>query len=356
MSIKIKSNLIKITRPEAEKVDRRKHYRFDRNEKTDLFDKEDFTKIIKSIDSYDLVAYPNLEPLYKAIALNSNVSRNEILLTSGGDQGVKMIFETFKTDSIINSNPNYAMYSVYAKMYGVKEKIYGYDKNLKIDIKNLISKIDHSTKLLIISNPGHNGLLLKKDDIIKVIKNALIHNCLVVIDEAYIDFTEEESLAGLIKKFSNLIVLRTMSKAYGIAALRVGYLLSQKENIKNLYKVKPVYEVSGLSSKIGTYLMNNQSIKNDYIKKINISKLFLIGFFEKYNIDYLQSDTNFIYFNINNRNDGLYKFLKEREIFIKKAPKVYPFSKYLRLTIGNKNQMKFFMEAVKLFLKKTLKQ
>ena len=287
MSIKIKSNLIKITRPEAEKVDRWKHYRFDRNEKTDLFDKEDFTKIIKSIDSYDLVAYPNLEPLYKAIALNSNVSRNEILLTSGWDQGVKMIFETFKTDSIINSNPNYAMYSIYAKMYGVKEKIYGYDKNLKIDIKNLISKIDHSTKLLVISNPGHNGLLLKKDDIIKVIKNALIHNCLVVIDEAYIDFTEEESLAGLIKKFSNLIVLRTMSKAYGIAALRVGYLLSQKENIKNLYKVKPVYEVSGLSSKIGTYLMNNQSIKNDYIKKINISKLFLIGFFEKYNIDYL---------------------------------------------------------------------
>ena len=352
MPIKIKDSLTKITRPEAEKVDRQNHQRLDRNEKTDLFDKENFTKIIRTINSYDLVAYPNLEPLYKAIVFNLNIPRDQILLTTGGDQGVKMIFETFETDFVINSNPNYAMYSVYANMFGVKEKIYNYDNNLKIDTKNLISKIDHRTKLIIISNPGHNGILIKTEDVIKVIKNALKNNCLVVIDEAYIDFSKEESLVRFIKKFKNLIILRTMSKAYGIASLRVGYLLSQKENIESLYKVKPVYEVSGLSSKIATYLINNQGIKNDYVKTIQKNKIFLINFFEKLKINYLQSDTNFIYFSVNLRNDDLFEFLKERDIFIKKAPKVYPFSKYLRLTIGNKNQMIFFIEAVKLFLKK----
>ena len=132
MALKAKKKILSISRPRPENINRIDFYRFDRNERTDLFDSKVFEKLINQIDPFDLIAYPNLEPLYESIASYHSINRGSILLTTGGDQGAKMIFETYvtKKHSIINTSPNYAMYSLYAQMFGAREYLINYNQDL----------------------------------------------------------------------------------------------------------------------------------------------------------------------------------------------------------------------------------
>ena len=350
MVLKPKKKLLNISRPEPENINRKNFYRFDRNERTDLFDLKVFEKLMNQIDAYDLIAYPNLMPLYESIASYHSIDKEKILLTSGGDQGVKMIFETYitKKDNVINTYPNYAMYSVYTQMFGAGEIILNYDQNLTLDIENLINQINSKTKLITISNPGHNGICIPTKKIVKILKAAKKTKTLVIIDEAYSDFSGNTAIK-LINNFENLILLRTMSKAFGIASLRVGYLISNQENINNIYKVKPVHEISGVSFKIAKYLIDNEQIKNNYVNEVNQSKKTLIKFFKKQKIKYYESDTNFMYFSLNQFNNDFYDFLITKKVYIKKAPNTAPFSNFLRITIGNNEQILMFISNLKSF-------
>ena len=273
--------------------------------------------------------------------------KNKIIITSGGDYAIRHLFETYllEGDSIINTNPNYAMYSVYAKIFGVNEISVEYDESLMLDFNLIKNKIIKTTKLIIISNPGHNGIKLKRRDLINLISFAEERGIIILIDEAYIDFTKGSYIKD-VNQFSNLFVLRTMSKGFGIASLRVSYLVSSEKNISNLFKVKPAHEISGVSAKIAKYLIQNLEIKKKYLDEISKNKKLIINYFKKNNIDFLPTQTNFIYFKTKLNSDFIKLKLIEENIYIKNSPEVKPFQNYLRLTLGSENQMNFFMHAL----------
>ena len=128
-------DLIKdIIRPLPDKSERLDVYRFDRNERTTEFSREEFKEMLSTLTPYDLVAYGELEPLYEKTAAWLKVKRENVLLTSGSDTGIKTIFETFvgKDEQVLNLQPNYAMFSVYAKMFGAVEVKGLYEKNLTL--------------------------------------------------------------------------------------------------------------------------------------------------------------------------------------------------------------------------------
>ena len=343
-------NLKNIIRPEPEKNTREEFIRLDRNERTTLFEEKQFKEIMSQISPYDLTPYANLESLYCNISNWLNIKREEILVTHGSEQAIKMIFETFvsRGTKVLNFNPNFAMYAVYSEIFNADVTELYYNENLEIDAKELTEKVQSGLDLIFISNPGHNGKLLSKNQILSIIKVAAKNSTFVVIDEAYGDFCGF-SMVEFIKEYDNFAIIKTLSKAFGLASLRVGFIISNSKIIDELYKIKPVHEISGISSKIASYFIENISLRDDYIKEVEKSKIFLYKEFKKLQIKFFTSDSNFIYFSLGESYDVkiVLDYFKSKGILIKNGANIKPYLKLLRITVGEINQMMTFIKILK---------
>ncbi len=356
--IQSKKILLDIKRPGYDDSKRINILRLEKNERTTLFSKGEFDKILETITPFDLTAYGELEPLYQTVCNYLNINRSELLLTAGSDIGIKSIFETFITegDEFINFFPNYAMFSVYGKMFGAREIVKNYNEYLKFDILDLINSINYKTRLIVISNPGHNGVLIPNTDLLLLLEKTKNTNCIILIDEAYIDFTNQ-TMIEYIKIYEHLLITRTLSKAFGLAAIRVGFLIGCKNLISELYKVKAVHEVDGVASKIAKYLIENLSIKNKYLNSVKEGKNILYNFFRKMNIDSYPSDTNFVYFRLDKKINPniVVNELINHNIYIKGTIDIEPFKGYLRTTVGDKEQMEILCKELEFILIKLKK-
>jgi len=352
--IKSKKLVSMIDRPTPDTLKRSDLYRFEKNERTTLFSEKEFKEIIASITPFDLVAYGELEPLYVSVCDWLKIDREQLLITAGSDQGIKAVYETFisQDDEIINYSPNYAMFSVYAKMFGAVEIVKNYNENFLIDIDELITSISEKTRMVVISNPGHNGVTIAEDDILRVLEHTKNTNTIVLVDEAYVDFSHVNML-GYINNYDHLLVVRTMSKAFGIASVRVGFLLACEELIAELYRVKPVHEIDGVAAKIAKYLVENQSIKFKFVVDVNEGKQVLQERLAAMGMEVIPSDTNFMYFKLNHNVDPkqVVEQLMDKKIFIKSPINVSPFSQYLRTTVGDAEQMQYFCTELEHIIK-----
>ena len=347
--IKAKPLVSAVDRPGPDNTERGHLMRLDKNERTTLFTDSEFRDMMSSITAFDLVAYSELEPTYKAFAQWLGTGRENILLTCGSDAGIKAIYETFieAGDEIINFDPNYAMFSVYAKLFGAREIVRQYKPDFTIDIPALEQAINEKTKMVVISNPGHNGVSMPAEEILKVIDTAAKFNTLVVVDEAYFHFSGV-TLLPYINTKKNTIIVRTLSKAFGLASVRVGYLAGCAEIISELYRVKLVHEIDGISSKIAKYMVEHPGIMESYVAEVAEGHRYLRGRFSEMGITLMPSDANFVYFNINRQVSPtiIIEELKKKNIHIRTPIKTSPFNAYLRITLGSVEQMKEFCTAL----------
>ncbi len=351
--IKTKELISQIDRPSPDSSSRANDFRFDRNERTTLFSDDEFSNMLSQLTPYDFVAYGELEPFYNKITKWLNVNRNNILLTSGSDMGIRTVFETFinKGDKVMITQPNYAMFSVYNKMFGGIELIKTYQENLTLDINDLLNGLTEEIKLIVISNPGHTGKVVEQKELIKIIEKAEKLEILVIIDEAYFHFYDK-SVIKYIREHKNLIVSRTFSKAFGLASLRIGLLVADSKLINELYRVKLVHEITGVAAKIGSFMIDNLNIVNNYINDVKEGKEILYCRLAKLGVQTFKSHTNFMFFSLPEKSNVelFINYLEENKIFIKGPFKNYPFSGQLRITIGDKAQMNMFCDHVKKFL------
>tara|TARA_Y100000590_G_scaffold464953_1_gene635775 strand:- start:669 stop:1751 length:1083 start_codon:yes stop_codon:yes gene_type:complete len=349
MSIKPKKTIIKMWRPDPDTSERSNFFRFDRNERTTLFSEKEFKKMLSTLNSYDFVAYGELEPFYDKICKWLNINRRNVLLTSGSDNAIKSVYETFinKKDEVLISLPNYAMYSVYCKMFGGNEVQHFYEEDLTLNTDKFKEKINQKTKLVILSNPAHTGTVIPQKKIFEIIDYASSNNSLVIVDEAYHHFSKE-TMIDHVDNFDNLIVTRTFSKAFGLASLRIGLLISNNKMIDELYKVKLVHEITGVAAKIGIYLLDNMEIVNNYVMDVNRGKKIIYKRLEEIGFTFFRSEANFVFFkSIKKINTSdLIFFLKQKNIFIKGPFCKHPFDDHLRITIGDAKQMNIFCDAI----------
>jgi len=347
--IKTKEILSKMWRPEPDDSSRSDFFRFERNERTTLFKEKEFNEIISTITPYDLVAYGELEPFYNKIKNWLEVDRKNILLTSGSDAGIKTVYETYisPSDEVLITLPNYAMFSVYADMYGAKSKTHIYGDDFRLNTKNLIEKINRNTKLIVISNPGHTGTIVPEKEILEIINVALVNNTIVLIDEAYHHFYSD-TMVRYINDFDNLIITRTFSKAFGLASIRIGILIANEKVINELYKVKLVHEITGLAAKIGCYFLDHLDIVDRYVKDVNLGKEVLYTRLKKIGFELLKSEANFVFFKVPSSTEPshLKEYLETKKIFIRGPFAKHPFDQHLRITAGDKNQMNVFCDAI----------
>jgi len=348
--IESKELIKKISRPEPDGSMRSGIFRFDRNERTTLFSNSEFNDMLATLTPYDFVAYGELEPFYEKITEWLGLKRENVLLTSGSDSGIKAVFEAFvdKGDKVLNLLPNYAMFSEYTKMFGGGENKVFYENDLALDVDGFLNNIDSNTKLVIISNPGHTGTVVEESDLVRITEAACNSDALMLLDEAYYHFYPK-SMIGYINQFDNLVITRTFSKAFGLASLRIGLLIGCKEVIRELYRVKIVHEITGVAAKIGTYMLNNMQIMDNYVEQVNESKEIFYELLGLLDFKVLKSCANFVYFKTPStiNAEELILELQKEKIFIKGPFNNHPFDGHCRITVGDVNQTRMLCGEIK---------
>ena len=337
----LKPWLKRIKRYESESLDRSKYLRLDKNERTIKFENF-FLKYLKSkIDTYNLAAYPSLGKIYNLIAKDNKVRKDMVCLTAGSDLAIKTCIEFFtkKNSKVIKLNPTFGMVDVYCDIYNLKKIHIGYDKNLSLNIIKLLKNIKKNISLVIIANPNSpTGTIIKSNILIKIIRKCQKLNVPILIDEAYYGFYKK-TYVKYINKFSNLIIIRTFSKSYGLAGLRAGYIIANKKIIKYLMKYKPMYEINSFSTLAIEFLLKNPKIKNNFIKNINQSKIFLISKL-KNKLQFINTYANFFHINLGTKKNKIEKIFRRQKILFRKGPGVKGFENYLRISLGSIKQMK----------------
>ena len=342
-----------IKRTKSLKLSRYPYLRLDKNERTSPFNETFLREFKKNLKSLHFTCYPEMYSFYQHLAKLHKLKIDHFLAISGIDHGLKSCIETFSTKNknTIILNPTFAMIKIYLDVLKKKIKLIGYDNNFNLKYKQLLKSINKQADLIILSNPNSpTGTLIDKKNLIFLLKKAKKNKIKVVIDEAYFGFSSFPAIS-LLKKFDNLIILRTFSKSYGLAGLRAGYIISNPKNIELLSSLKPMYELNSLSL-IAIRILLKKKYREDYIKKTNLGKKILINFLKRNEIPYRDTFANFILIDFKNFSKNIIQLSKKKKIIITGGFKSSIMKKYTRVTTAPPNEIKKFITVIKNVIQK----
>lgn len=319
------------------------------NERTTPFGNCVVNALQKLTDENKMQIYPEYGQIEKTIAKYVGVKPENIMLTNGSDQGIDIIFRSFTKvgDRVIIPSPSFAMFYQCAEMAGNKILMPRYDENKKTSfpLEAVLNLISRKPKLIVICNPNNpTGTLITTDKIEKILLKA--KNSIVYVDEAYYEFSGITA-TSLLSKYKNLVITRTFSKAFGLAALRIGYIIANPKIILEMKKIRGPYDINMPAIYGAAAVLKNQYKLKIYVKEImQKSKPMLEKFFTANNITYYSSGANFILFRPNNPQ-MVFDKLKKKGIIVRPRKLT---TDMLRVTIGTIKQTKQFINAYKKLL------
>ena len=311
-------------------------------------------KILKQ-KNLKISKYPDnkCKDLRKIISKNFNCEYNKIICGSGSDEVIQMLCQLFLKpgDEVVVPKYSFLMYKIYSKIVGAKV-VFSKENHFKISVDEIIKKINRNTKIVFLANPNNpTGTYLDKKELINLRKK-LNKRILLVIDDAYQEFMIDKKYSSgldIFKNFENVFILRTFSKIYGLASLRIGWGYGNKKIIDALYNIKPPFNVNKLAQlcaieslkdkkfvkrSIRHNLIWNKKIKNE-MNQYNIFSNKISANFLLLNFKACKFSANFIRTKLENKNILL------REM------KTYGINNCLRLTIGNSRENKIFLKAMR---------
>ena len=277
------------------------------------------------------------------------VNAEQIFLGNGSDEPIDLLYRAFcepQTDEVIINPPTYGMYKVSADINNVKAKEVLLTNQYDLDTQALLSAIQPNTKIIWIcspNNPTGNDVSLEKIEII--LKG---FQGLVVVDEAYIDFADRPSFTSRLNEFPNLIVLQTMSKAWGLASLRLGMAFCSPEIVVILNRIKPPYNLSGLTQRTVLNALNNLEKKDQMVAEILENREELLSDLEALEIvkRVYPTDSNFYLVKMKDAKQ-VYLKLIEKQVILRDRSKVVLCEDGIRITIGTKEENKKLIEELK---------
>jgi len=279
------------------------------------------------------------------------VPARNIFLGNGSDEAIDILFRSFCNpgiDNVILVPPTYGMYEVSANINDVKAKKVSLTAEYQLNLEGISEAIDEHTKMIFICSPNNpTGNSINRDDIETLLAN---FNGLVVVDEAYINFSRQKTFIQELTEYSNLVVLQTLSKAWGLAGLRVGMAFASEEIIEVMNKVKPPYNINEASQQLALKALNNVDQVNEWIKETlaQRDKLVLALKDLDFVLDIYPSDANFILVKTTDPK-GIYNFLVKKGIIVRDRSKIDLCEGSLRITVGTPAENEILIDTLKLF-------
>ena len=294
---------------------------------------------------------PLQRELKDRIAVLKGVAPSRIFIGNGSDEAIDLLFRIFcepGRDEAITCPPTYGMYRVSADINDVAVREIRLTDDFQLDVPAIRSGISDATKLIFICSPNNpTGNLMSRSSILEITRQ---FNGIVIVDEAYIDFSDEPSLIAEITFLPNLVVLQTFSKAWGMAGVRVGLAYASDEITGLMNRVKPPYNVSGLGQQAVREALKNESRVKDWIDTARDERRRMEGTLGK--LDWVQrvyaSDANFLLVKVYGA-DAIYRYLIEEKIVVRNRNNVDLCEDCLRITIGTLEENDRLIAALSLY-------
>lgn len=299
-------------------------------------------------DKYNRYPDPLQWKLKEKIAEIKDTAPEKIFLGNGSDEPIDLVIRVFcepRVDNIVAIDPTYGMYQVCADVNDIEYRKVLLDENFDLNAQSILDKTDNNTKLIFLCSPNNpTGNLLDRGETKKILNT---FQGIVIVDEAYIDFASEVTWLRELNKYPNLIILQTFSKAWGLAAVRLGMAFASPEIIKLFNKVKYPYNVNILTQNFVSEELNKLELRKEWVSTLLKGRDYLknelpkLSFVEKI----YPTDANFILVKVNDAN-GLYKQLADKGVIVRNRNSVSLCAGCLRITVGTDQENKVLIETL----------
>ena len=293
-----------------------------------------------------LSAYPEYAETRPALARFLGVEVDQLVLSNGTDEAIQLLVNTFvePDDEVLVMHPSYAMYRFYAEVAGARVREIEYEpETLAFPADRFVANINNQTKLVMIANPNNpTGTAISILQVERILRAN--PNCAVLIDEAYFEFCGKTALP-FIQRYQNLFVSRTFSKAYGMAAMRLGCLMSHADNVASLRKAQSPYSVNVLAALSAVVAAQDREYVDTYVKEVLSARDMLYSGLSEMGVRHWRTESNFVLFHVGERAGEICDAMRTRGLLIR--DRSYELPGCVRVTVGTKEHTRKFLQYLK---------
>jgi histidinol-phosphate aminotransferase len=304
-------------------------------------------RALRALSSADVSMYPEQETVRGRLARYFAVSPQELLLTNGTDDALHLLTDSFveRGDKVLIVEPTFAMYRFYSELAGAKITALRYDGALQFPTAEVLAALRRGPRVFFLANPNNpTGNVLSANELRRVLRAAI--RTIVVVDEAYFEYCEITALQW-IRRYRNLIVTRTFSKAAGMAGLRLGCIFTHRDNAAVMRKAASPYPVNAAALAAALACAADKSFLRETVRDFKRSSAELIAGLRKLGIEQFPSAANFVLTNMGARGKEIAATLARRGILVRDRSSDFGGLGYVRITVGTTAQTRRVLRALK---------
>lgn len=328
--------------------------RLDRNEKVSNFPDDVMAEIFQQFRNYSLSASPESAVLYERIADNLKIDKEKIYITCGITDGIKILYETLteQGDNVIVLDPTYPMYMVHAKLQQLDYRKFSYSSDHRPDLTTLYQNMDERTKIVVVPNPNLPiESVFTVNEVRDIAQRCKERGIILAIDEAY-HYFGAPTVLSLIDEFDNLVVFRTFSKAYGLAGIRLGFMISQTENITYFTNTRSLVESNTLSMTVAQYFLDHSELRDAHVKEVKEGSAYLQKELTSLGLRWCGGNVSngiLVFLESKEQASAIVQYMREKKIYIRGSFEE-PYQTCIRISLGSKEILKQFVNALKIWL------
>jgi len=303
-------------------------------------------RALAKLTTKQLAMYPEYQAPTQRIARYFGVRLEELLLANGGDDALRVFFDTFvETDcSILICEPTFPMYRYYAEIYGARISVLRYGPQMEFPLEDALAALCKKPRVLFIANPNNPTGTLLQPHAIRRILQAATHTA-VVIDEAYAEFSGI-TVVPWIRKYPQLFVARTFSKVAGLAALRLGAVIARKDSLSLVRRAMPPFPVNLAALVAAEAAINDRPTMRSYVREVKRTRAWFASELQKLNVKTFPSAGNFLLANFGPAGPALFRNLEIQGILLRERSKdIGP--GFVRITIGTSSEMRRLLNTIR---------
>jgi histidinol-phosphate aminotransferase len=303
-------------------------------------------RALAKLTAKQLAMYPEYQAPTRRIAHDFGLRPQELLLTNGGDDALRVFFDTFVEPgtSILICEPTFPMYRYYAEIYGARISSLRYGSEMEFPLEAVIAALRQKPRVVFIANPNNpTGTLIQEEELRRILK-ASTHTA-VVIDEAYAEFSGFSAMRW-IKKHPQLFVARTFSKATGLAALRLGAVIACEKSLSLVRRAMPPFPVNLAALVAAEAALSDGVTRLKYVQQVQLFGAWFASELQKLGVKTFPSAGNFILANFGSSGPGLFQKLEKQGFLLRDRSKdIGP--GFVRISIGTPSEMRRLLKAIR---------